>query len=69
MGSLGRAIPAHRLSHQQILGHTRTLCLALADVKIQCIEDESLAKLELKNQELIQKRERLVSVMTESEKE
>jgi len=37
MGSLGGAIPAHRLSHQQILGHTRTLCLALADAKIQCI--------------------------------
>ena len=37
MGSINRAIPAHRLSHQQILGHTRTLCLALADAKIQCI--------------------------------
>ena len=37
MGSIGGAIPAHRLSHQQILGHTRTLCLALADAKIQCI--------------------------------
>jgi len=37
MGSIPRAIPAHRLSHQQILGHTRTLCLALADAKIQCI--------------------------------
>ena len=37
MGSINRAIPAHRLSHQQILGHTRTLCLALAEAKIQCI--------------------------------
>ena len=37
MGSINRAIPAHRLSHQQILGHTRTLYLALADAKIQCI--------------------------------
>ena len=37
MGSINRGIPAHRLSHQQILGHTRTLCLALADAKIQCI--------------------------------
>ena len=37
LGSINRAIPAHRLSHQQILGHTRTLCLALADAKIQCI--------------------------------
>ena len=37
MGSINRGIPAHRLSHQQILGHTRTLCLALAEAKIQCI--------------------------------
>ena len=37
MGSINRGIPAHRLSHQQILGHTRTLCLALADAKIQGI--------------------------------
>ena len=31
MGSL----PAHRLSHQQILGHTRVLCVALAEAKVQ----------------------------------
>merc|ERR1711888_478873 len=37
MGSIGAAIPAHRLSHQQILGHTRILCLALAESKIQGI--------------------------------
>ena len=37
MGSIGAAIPAHRLSHQQILGHTRILCLALAETKIQGI--------------------------------
>ena len=33
MGSL----PAHRLSHSQILGHTRTLCVALAEQKVQGI--------------------------------
>ena len=37
MGSIPAAIPAHRLSHQQILGHTRVLCLALAETKIQGI--------------------------------
>ena len=31
------SIPPHRLSHQQILGHTRVLCLALADAKVQGI--------------------------------
>ena len=31
------SIPPHRLSHQQILGHTRVLCLALAETKIQGI--------------------------------
>ena len=33
MGSL----PAHRLSHSQILGHTRILCVALAEQKVQGI--------------------------------
>ena len=31
------SIPPNRLSHQQILGHTRVLCLALADAKVQGI--------------------------------
>ena len=31
------SIPPHRLSHQQILGHTRVLCLALAETKIEGI--------------------------------
>ena len=31
------SIPPHRLSHQQILGHTRVLCLALAEAKVQGI--------------------------------
>ena len=31
------SIPPHRLSHQQILGHTSVLCLALAETKIQGI--------------------------------
>ena len=33
MGSL----PGHRLSHSQILGHCRTLCVALAEQKVQGI--------------------------------
>ena len=33
MGSL----PGHRLSHSQILAHTRTLCVALAEQKVQGI--------------------------------
>ena len=37
MGSIHAPTPAHRLSHQQILGHTRVLCLALAETKIQGI--------------------------------
>ena len=31
------SIPPNRLSHQQILGHTRVLCLALADAKVHGI--------------------------------
>ena len=31
------SIPPNRLSHQQILGHTRVLCIALADAKVQGI--------------------------------
>ena len=31
------SIPPNRLSHQQILGHTRVLCLALADAKVEGI--------------------------------
>ena len=31
------SIPPHRLSHLQILGHTRVLCLALAEAKVQGI--------------------------------
>ena len=37
MGSIHAPTPAHRLSHQQILGYTRVLCLALAETKIQGI--------------------------------
>ena len=33
MGSM----PGHRLSHSQILGHCRTLCVALAEQKVQNI--------------------------------
>ena len=33
MGSL----PGHRLSHSEIIGHTRVLCLALAEAKVQGI--------------------------------
>ena len=33
MGSM----PGHRLSHSQILGHCRTLCVALAEQKVQGI--------------------------------
>ena len=35
--SHSQSIPAHRLSHSQILGHTRVLCLALAEAKVQGI--------------------------------
>ena len=31
------SIPGHRLSQSQILGHCRTLCIALADQKVQNI--------------------------------
>ena len=31
------SIPGHRLSHSQILGHCRTLCVALAEQKVQNI--------------------------------
>ena len=31
------SIPPNRLSHSQILGHTRVLCLALAEAKVQGI--------------------------------
>ena len=34
MGSL----PGHRLSHSQLLGHCRTLCVALAEQKVQGIK-------------------------------
>ena len=30
-------MPGHRLSHSQILGHCRTLCVALAEQKVQNI--------------------------------
>ena len=60
MGSL----PAHRLSHSQILGHTRTLCVALAEQKVQGIRSILREKKYTKDLVFVLKHLALVLAMT-----